>query len=188
MPKERRRWVQFSLRTILVVTAIVAIFLGITIHRARARRDAIRAIDERGGTYGVYITGPAWLRRLAGDEKYFYDAARVSFGPSNQGYDPKRPFTNDELEQMIDHINAFPPFIDLDLSSPHITDDGLRHLSGLRNIEGLWLKRAKITDDAIEHLVQLTTLKELHFWGTEITEEGIARLQEALPNCTIDKQ
>lgn len=181
----KRRWMQFSLRSFLLVMTVAALLLTVPLNRARARREAIRAIDELGGTYGVEIMGPKWLREWVDDSKYFYDAIRVSFGPHNQGYDPRRPFTDDELERVIEHLNAFPGFKNLRLMGSEVTDDGLRQLSRLRNLEDIRLDGMDVTDNGLEHLAEIKTLRLVSVLGTKVTADGVAKLKPSLPNCTI---
>lgn len=183
--KPRRRWFRFSLRTILIALTLCGVWLGYTMHRVRARRDAIRAIDANGGTYGVYVVGPKWLGYFIRDEKCFYDASRVSFGPHNSGYDPANPFNDDDLAGIIDHLNAFSDFRSLDLQNTNVTDNGLRFLSGIRYLELLQLDGTNVTDDCIPYLIEIKTLRQLSLLQTAITEDGFARLQMALPNCHI---
>ena len=180
-----RRYLQFSLRTLLVVMTVVGVLLSVAVKRVRNRRAAIRAIDELGGTYGVHISGPKWLRSRISDEKYLYDASRVSLGPQNQGYDPQRPFTDDELERIVDHLNAFPSFHYLDLVGSHVTDSGLRHLHRLRNLDRLRLNHTAISDAGLEHLAGITTLQVIDLTKTKVTDEGVAKLQQSLPNAKI---
>jgi Leucine-rich repeat (LRR) protein len=181
----KRRWFRFSLRTLLIAFTLCGVWLGYTMHQVRARRDAIRAIDANGGTYGVYIVGPKWLRCFIPDEKCFYDASRVSLGPGNQGYDPTNPFTDEDLVRIIPHLNQFQHFESLYLSDNHITDDGLRCLKDLPTIRRLELGNTSVTDNCVPYLAELKTLKELDISQTGITEEGMAKLQTALPNCKI---
>lgn len=51
--------------------------------------------------------------------------------------------------------------VNLNLCNTQISDDGLKHLSGLKNCESLWLRYA------------------------QVTEEGVKELQKALPDCEI---
>ena len=154
-------------------------------NRLRRQKAAIDAIDKLGGTYGVRIDGPEWLRNLIGDERYFYNASRVSFGPGNQDYDPQRPFTDEELENVIDHINAFSIFTGLYLEGSHITNDGLPNLSRLHNLQRLGLRGTVVTDRGLAHLEGLTSLRELELSRAYISEDAVARLQNALPDCKI---
>ena len=70
-PKPKRRWLQFSLRTMLLVVTVFCIWLGITAKRARDQKQAIATIMEMGGGIGFQHKvdnteppGPEWLRRL----------------------------------------------------------------------------------------------------------------------------
>lgn len=85
----RRRWLQFSLRGFLIMLTAFAVWLGVVAHRAREQREAVEAIRALGG-YVLYEgedrfgeeaeqAGPAWLRKIIGDD-YFYNVAGVGFG------------------------------------------------------------------------------------------------------------
>ena len=47
--KPKRRWYQFSLRTLLVVAPLLAVFLGVVVRRAEQQRRAVRAIQMLDG-------------------------------------------------------------------------------------------------------------------------------------------
>jgi hypothetical protein len=76
-PQQRkRRWLQFSLRTLLVAVTLLAVWLGLWTDRARRQRVAVQRVRELGGDIrydyenqkGGQPPGPEWLRRLLGDE------------------------------------------------------------------------------------------------------------------------
>jgi hypothetical protein len=89
--KPPRRWFQYSLRSFLVLTTALAVWLGIVVNRAREQREAVEAIEALGGRvqydweqdlndpfgepYGP--GGPGWLLRLIGDE-YFQTVVAVN--------------------------------------------------------------------------------------------------------------
>jgi len=181
--RKKRRWLRFSLRTVFVLITVLGVCLGIVINQARNRKKAIVAIDELGGTYGVYSVGPKWLRDLVKDERYFYDAGRVSFGPSNPAY--THEFRNEDLERMVDLLNVFSHFRMLDIAGTHISDDGLRHLKRLRNLEHLRLSSTVVSDRGLEHLKGIKTLREIELTDTDVTDQGVAELRRALPMCKI---
>src|SRR5438552_1945508 len=79
----RRRLFQISLRTLLGLITVAAIWLGYITHRAREQKVAVARIKELGGrvVYDYQAANTAanatppgwpWLRRLVGDE-YFQD-------------------------------------------------------------------------------------------------------------------
>jgi hypothetical protein len=87
-PKRKRRCFQFSLRTLLIFTFLVAVpcaWLGSKIERKRREREAVKVIAEFGGRayYDYQFNGdpedpqwsvdaepsaPGWLRRWLGDD------------------------------------------------------------------------------------------------------------------------
>ena len=94
-----RRWLQFSLRTFFLGLTLVAVWLGSVANHAHQQRDAVNAIEATGGgvvyqwqlrwagkppvpgsfSVPVYTgkpNGPAWLRRIIGDD-YFQDVELV---------------------------------------------------------------------------------------------------------------
>jgi hypothetical protein len=78
--KPKRRFLQFSLRTLLVVMLIVCVTLGWKVNKAKRQREAVAWVQESGGSvsYGYEFDdarkrvpnpqppGPKWLRELLG--------------------------------------------------------------------------------------------------------------------------
>ncbi len=80
-PKSNRRWFQFRLRTLLLVTAGCAVVLAMWttyLSPYRAQHRAIAALTELGAVVTTEPAGPAWLRKLVGDE-YLVNLTFVSF-------------------------------------------------------------------------------------------------------------
>ena len=86
----RRRWFQYRVRTLLLVTAIVALWLGIYVNRVQRQRAAVQMIHAAGGqvTYegeanGLLATPPGpkqsgWMTRILGKD-FFCDVIAVTF-------------------------------------------------------------------------------------------------------------
>lgn len=74
--------------------------------------------------------------------------------------------------------------ISLRLSGSRMTD--LSSLSGLRRLKVLLLNRTDVAD--LSPLRQLPQLLAVRVMDTPVTDEEIARLQAALPKCTISRQ
>ncbi|MEE2707567.1 MAG: hypothetical protein VX988_10980 [Planctomycetota bacterium] len=66
----------------------------------------------------------------------------------------------------------------VDLNLSEVTDAGLMHLRGLKNLKELKLFRTKVTDAGLVHLKGLTGLEELNLTNTEITDAGLVHLKE----------
>lgn len=93
--RPRSRYLTFSLRTLFLALTALAVWLGIVVNRAREQRDAVKAIEALGGTVAYdwqqestfpfyspvasHPPGPAWLRRIVGDD-FFQNASQVNFG------------------------------------------------------------------------------------------------------------
>ena len=180
-PKLRRRWLQFSLRTLFVVVTVFCIWLGIPVRQALDQKRAVEAIRKSGAqpriSYEYQIDrsappGPEWLRRLVGDDYFFTVVALELRGPN----------INDSELAAIKWL-TYTRWLDIDTTN--VTDAGLVHLNGLTNLQRLNLIGTKVSDRGLEHLEVLTTLRWLNLSGTEVTDKGVKRLQQALPNCTI---
>ena len=129
--KPRRRWFQFSLRTLFVLVTVLCVWLAVTVNRARKQREAVAAIEAVGGlvTYEYQYDssdtfsatakppGPEWLRELVGEE-YFVSVTFVG------------------------------------LQNTQVTDACLEHLKGLTNLETLNLIGTQVTDAGVKNLQQ----------------------------------
>jgi hypothetical protein len=77
-PKRKRRWFQFSLRTLMIVVMLLALpcaYVGWQAKIVRERRALLDSIKAAGGsdlTVVLYNSAspppPPWLRRLLGDQ------------------------------------------------------------------------------------------------------------------------
>jgi len=161
--KPKRRWFQFSLATLFLVTTALAVWLGIWTDRARKQQRAVEAIRQRGGIVAYsYETeggpgqptppGPRWLRDSLGID-YLDRVVAVNFTGDT--------FTDADLELL----QGSPRLENLFLHSANITDAGLVHLQGLRELRVLRLE-CSITDAGMEHLTGLTRLRILRSVGS----------------------
>ncbi len=140
--RPRRRWLQISLRTLLLVTAIVAVAaVAASWYEApyRRQRDAMAAIEKAGGTYQASPAGPAWLRRLFGEDS-FRNVTLVNVADC------------DDPAAYIEHVAALPALETLAVGGLAFTDDHLKRLHGLTTLSGLVLDCTEVTDDAIAAL------------------------------------
>lgn len=75
-------------------------------------------------------------------------------------------------------LEAFTQIRKLRLSHTRISDDGLMHLKGLRQLETVYFENNPITDAGLDHLRELPNLRELGLSGTKVTLDGLLRLDE----------
>jgi len=190
-PKSRRRWYQYSLRTLLIVVTLAGCgfgWLGWKVREARQQQSAVAVIEKLGGRviydYGfdsqgnelptATPPGPAWLRSLVGDD-CFRCVCCV--------YLDITPGKSADLQ----YLKCFTHLNNLEISDTQAADGGLEYLKGLAELGYLRIRGPQVTDAVLEHLKCLTQLKLLTLDGTQVTDAGLANLQQALPGCEIDR-
>lgn len=204
-----QRWLQFRLRTLLIVVLLLSLplsWFGTRLARAGKQREAVVAIKRLGGSV-VYDWEDAssssaakppssWLRTLLGDD-FFDTIVRVEFwDPCVTNADLKHVDVLTELQTLVlfsthvtdsglVHLEHLSELRTLSLLCRQTTDTGLEHLHGLDKLQHLCCS-STVTDAGLEHLKLLTNLKRLRFHDENATDEGIENLQEALPDCEID--
>ena len=125
-----------------------------------------------GDPYVSPLLGPAWLRRLVGDD-FFREVAMLNLNAEK--------LTSDQWQQL----EKLTTTRELYMCDARGSDEDLIHLKDFNAIVELHVIRTQITDKGLAELGKLTTLRELSIWDTGVTEAGVAKLQQALPNCKI---
>jgi len=74
----------------------------------------------------------------------------------------------------------------LDLSMSNITDDGLKELASMPKLTRLVVMEMRITGEGLETLASYPNLKSLNVTLTHITNDAIARIQKIRPDLQID--
>jgi len=67
-----------------------------------------------------------------------------------------------------------------------ITDAGLLHFKGLKELRQLNIAHTSITDDGLRHLESIVSLRKLNLKSTRVTQAGVARLRRALPKLEVE--
>ena len=181
-----RRWFQFSLRTLLVLVTIGCIAGGWWINRAFQQRTAVRRFYE-----------------LTANRPDSHGDSLVTMGYRHQGKDQYyKPIIPKSLHWLRDMIGeeCFGEVTGVQILDTPATNDDLKHLAVLPNVERLWLARTKVTDEGmplvtvcpklkfigldelpitdagIAHLVALQDLESLSLSGTKLTDAGLEHL------------
>jgi len=83
----------------------------------------------------------------------------------------------------IDH--TFVNWVELD--NTRVTDVDLAVLKRFSGLEYLTLNNTHITDVGLPHLYGLAYLQVVDLRQTQVTDAGVQELQQALPECTIER-
>jgi hypothetical protein len=89
------------------------------------------------------------------------------------------------------HLEGLKNLEDLTLDGTSIEGPGLVHLRRMRKLKSLSLAGSPVDDRAVEHLESLTSLESLDLRfdmseETKVSEVGRRRLYHALPKCEVD--
>ena len=77
------------------------------------------------------------------------------------------------------------PVVAVDLSFMQVTDDGLKDIASLTQLQSLDLSETQVTGAGLKDLAHLTQLHELDLTDTQATDEQVNKLKAALPMCKI---
>ncbi len=189
-PKRKRRWLQFSLRSLLIFTALCAIaaaLLGRKIERKRQEQLIVNAIRETGGSVyydsatGTEPNGPSWLRALLGDG-FFSEVRRVYLRTDGSLQDLKQLTYLEQLD-LRDAYGREPALSELkgltQLRSLAVYDiireDGMRSLNDLTSLE--FLAIADVDVGVRINLQNLKQLKGLNLRGTGAFDTDVASIK-----------
>jgi len=179
---QKRRWLRFSLRRLLVFFVVVALLFGYFAsvwHGHRKKVALIREVEARGGGVVVEARGPRWARRL-GEYRHFGSSRNPAIGIFDRVVGVRLNRAED-IDDFLPRLGGFPGLKSLKLSRSGVTNDGLRHIARLTALEELDLGYTAITDDGMPHVGKLMCLRELDLGHTRVCGRGFHRL-EALPN------
>jgi hypothetical protein len=155
---------------LMLLVLVLACWLGWITNKARQQRVAVTAITQSHGsvrydwefvngklTTGRELAAPRWLRRALGDE-FFQEVVEVALHDEDihKGRFPTpRPMT----QAVLAHLRWLPRLKRLHLEGDQATDEGLRNIAGLTNLEILFILDAKGLGDAgVAHLAGLKKL------------------------------
>lgn len=183
----KRRWFQYSIRSLMLVTLVIACVLGYISNEARKQRNAVAWVKEMGGDVEYdYLfeangdaipnaepPGPDWLREWIGID-YFSDVA-VVYIYENQVDDlsPLKDLTN--LERLLlknSPVSDISPLAGLtnltsvDLSATQVSD--LSPMKRWDNLEMLWLNNTPVKD--LSSLKNMSNLEDLFLENTQVTD------------------
>jgi hypothetical protein len=187
--KPARRWYRISIRALMLLVLLIAVWLGWHANRAREQREAVAAVQRSGGwvhydyefkngklTPGQSPWAPRWLRAALGDE-FFQNVQQVSLV-----YDDLagKRFDNANVQPCDDVLKAIsklPGLKSLLLKETQATDEGARHIGAMNELEELFIWDARsVTDVGVSQLSRLKNLKNVHINQSNLTDDSLALL------------
>lgn len=168
----KRRWLQFSIRTVLLLVSVLCVALTVLVVPLEQRRRAVEAIEALGGRV-TYVDSqttdesfPRGLLRRWLPQAYVDEVAIVGF-------------SNTQITDAgLAPLEGLTGLRELYLDNTQITDAGLAHLKGLAGLQTLLLHDTQITDAGLTHLKGLTALRVICIENTQITDAGLAHLED----------
>ena len=185
------RW-QFSLRALLIATAVFGVCLAFNLwvlqhmsEQLSLARSVRPILQNYKSTIGTRSGQVVWLsvnaipphETLGG----IGESDRIGCSRWFEGSGAQKPFGDPDLAG-ISHQHQELRYLDLRQSS--VTENGLRHLQNLNALERLWLDPSQCTTAGLAHLQDLASLKELSIDSRNI-DGDLGSLREALPDCEI---
>ena len=188
----KRRWFQFSLRTLLLVTTASAAGTGWVIHERKLCQQGQQAVatvkaDEGSLLYEKsWLDRPKWLRSILGDDS-FRSVTDVRF--SSSSHDLDLVFAFPRLKRLdlrsnrglgdIDfaRIQSFSALEELCLADMHLKDDQLQFLRGTPRLRRLDLTGTFIIGEGLSHLHGCKNLESLNLSHTSMMNEFLPKLR-----------
>ena len=178
------------------VVATLGVWLSVEAIRARRQRAVVRAIWGSGGYVARLYERPAaealtpgWYRTLFGDD-FMDPVVAVRLAGTDVGDDDLIRIGKLKRLQMLDlrdtrisdaglrHLRGLRDLKLLVLTGTKVSDRGLSELENMPQLEVLCLEETKITDAGLQQLGGLANLKWLNVSGNQITDAGLACLRQ----------
>lgn len=157
-PKPRRRWFQFSLRSLLVLVTVFAVWLGLQVNRANRQRRAVEAISAMGGQFSY-----DYQRQPKRPSPFPSAAAALGIAdPLPHSYNLKAEPPGPAWLRKLIGAHYFIAPVRLRINDQRVVDeDGLRYLRDLSHLEELSLGTFALRPQDLDHLKNLTKLRLL---------------------------
>ena len=165
--KPGRRWMQFSLRGMLVLTASMGLLLGWAIHLVREQRNAVAALERMGSSIRYNDPDEASILERFGiltGLDVFREVEAVYCGPVM-------------TDAGLVHLRGLPKLRQLGLTHTQVTDAGLAQLEKLPELRILFVSETQVTDAGLVHLQRLKKLQAIGLYGNKITDAGLVHLR-----------
>ena len=171
--RPKKHWARFSLRTVLLLLTVFAVWLGLHARRAQNQRAAVKMIQQKGGLVqydhqfrgDVFLedaepSAPEWMRRLVGDD-FFMNVVVVRLSNTTAEN------TDLILLSRLKHLKH------LYLAETDVTGECLEILARLSQLESLGLDGTQVDDEAMTLITEFPNMRWLGVQGTSITDKSL---------------
>lgn len=177
--KLKRRWLQVSLRTMLVLVTLLCVALSIWVVPAERQRRAVAGINSLGA-HVRYRNVTSTTKRTERFPKTILRRwlPRDFFDRVDEVHLPDAPdfLPPEQTEAVLIHVERLTDLLELRAYGTPVTDAGLVHVQGLTHLQVLDLEATRISDAGLFHLRGMTGLRELNLWNTRVGDAGLVNL------------
>lgn len=135
------RWYQWRLRTLFLLTLLVAIGMSYVAVEMRNQRKEKAIAEEIKKAGGIVKVEPTWLGKLLRDDSLVSVTEVWLAGLS-------------VTDDVLVHLQGLRQLEWLHLNDTKATDDVLVHLQGLSQLQRLSLNNTNVTDQGVKKLLQ----------------------------------
>lgn len=203
----RKRMFRFSLRTMLLLLSVGAVFFGWQVSQIRRQQVAVANIEESGGQVRflrskegeLLLRGPGWLHRMMGDDGFRTVHSVVLFAESNSEFADDLSDLPDLQELQIsgdnlsrETLTAVTRLSELRIlglcsfDNSHVTDEWMPKFAKLKHLMMLDVRGAPVSDDGLRHLCNLSQLRTLLLAETKVTDAGLEHLTQLKQLSVLD--
>ena len=164
-----RRFLRFSVRSLIVLVIVVGGFLGWAIRSARIQRDAVAAIREAGGSvkYDWELSnGKATPKGRSRAARWLVDL----IGVDHFGHVTEVSLYGTQADAAIVQVGRLTHLERLFIDQAKLNEAELTHLKGLSKLSLLCLAGSPVTDAGLADLEALTNVSDLDLSHTMITD------------------
>lgn len=172
--KPKRRWFQFSLRTLLVFMTVAGFglgYIGYERRLAQQQHESEAALSKQGikllGFRKDYRAG--LLRRILGDDS----AGRKQLVVIRPGLAASLPAV---MDQVIANLAQLPNAKSLVFEDTQIGDEELGHFRWLTHVQHIRLNQTQVTDLGLQELRAFKSLRQLNVMGTRTGDAGLEEI------------